>query len=167
MEHHSELILSIVFDDSSNAFTDKDMSVDVCRLLMQTSPMLCKTNSVIMKYCNRQTAIYLYETMHDCIVSNVLDDGYEYEAAKTNIFKILSISHQDIQRDFARLVIAEYKEYTYLCMMCRLEDTELDILDKYEELMQELYTTEEIEEHYVDKDSELFADKRYYHCYMI
>lgn len=163
----SDLIMSIVFDDSVQAFASDDLSEDFCKLLMQTSPSLCKQNKNIMTKCNKYTAVYLYENIHDCIVSSVLDIAFtslNYNKELDKYLQILQKSHDDIQKGFMDLVISEYKEYVYLRIMENIEEIELRILDKYKALITLLYKPEDISQHYTDTSLDIYVGKKYYHC---
>ena len=86
---YSHLVMSIVFDNSTNAFPCHELTEEFCKLLMQTCYNLCKTNKNIMIMCNKYIAIYLYENIHDCMVSSILDSNFAYNNELTKYLTLL------------------------------------------------------------------------------
>lgn len=166
---HSDLIMSIVFDNSTNAFSSpKEIPKNACKLLMMTFPHLCKTNANIMKACNNYTAQYFYEKIHDNLVSIAIEKLNNKSAAlfqdkEQEILLSIWSSHKDIQNSFRDLMLAEYKEYTYLSIFHKLHEVETGILMEYERFIQEWYTADDIEVHFVDKSNVLYVGNMYYH----
>jgi hypothetical protein len=161
----SKLVMSIVFDNDMGAFSG--MSKDECKLLMQSFPKLCKNNTAIMTECNIHSAKYWYERMHDNIVLlAIAKDTCEHtgdlqDKENSILFSVWS-SDKEVQNIFRDLVIAEYKEYTYLEMWNKNSKIEMNILNEYERFVFEWYTYDDILNHKTSNVKKLYGDTKYF-----
>jgi hypothetical protein len=168
----SDLVMSVVFADK-NAF-GSDLSKDMCRLLMQTSPALCKSNHSIMQACNVHTAVYWYEEMHEHILDisvakyNKEYQIGQYEADERHIVQSIKAAAPEIQEYCKKLLVAEYREYAYLSIFDRtFEEIETYIFDEYARIVELLYKIDEddadIDIGDSDEKDAIFTRSRYFH----
>jgi hypothetical protein len=162
----ADLVMSIVFDDNIKAFSD-NLTHNECSLLVRTFPILCKNNAKIRAACNKHSAKYWYEAMHDNIVSLSMakiagKNTGDLQNEESRILFSVWTSDKDVQNMFRDLVIAEYKEYTYLEMWKELQKVEVLILNEYERLVFEWWTADEIMAHDTDNVQNIYEDTLYY-----